>query len=86
MICPQASLKPPDVLILDLDLPFLDGLEILEKFQNKNYSIPVIVHSLKNEYKHHPAMQNTIAFIEKSHDSVDNLKTLIAHAIKRDIK
>ena len=75
--------EPPDLLILDLDLPYMDGLEILEKFHNENFSIPVIVHSLLKEYKNHPALQNTVAFIEKAHNSVDNLKALIANILSK---
>ncbi|MGA1824801.1 MAG: response regulator [bacterium] len=75
--------EPPDIVILDLDLPYMDGLEVLEKFHKQNCSVPVIVHSLLKEYKNHPALKNTVAFVEKAHNSIDSLKALIAKIVRK---
>lgn len=43
----QEDFSPPDMVLLDLKLPYADGLEILEKIRkgNKSKFVPVIVYS-----------------------------------------
>lgn len=36
---------PPDLLILDLELPFLDNLELLAQLQSRQRPLPIIIHT-----------------------------------------
>jgi DNA-binding response OmpR family regulator len=38
----------PDIVVLDLKLPDMDGLQVLEKMQKMNYKIPVIILTARN--------------------------------------
>ena len=49
--------QPPELLILDLDMPYVSGLTILEELQNRKSPIPVVVHTFLTEHAKHPAVQ-----------------------------
>ena len=46
-----ASQEQPDLIILDIIMPFLDGYEVIEKLRTnlKTKQIPIIMHSVKKE-------------------------------------
>jgi DNA-binding response OmpR family regulator len=77
------NLEHPDLLILDLDIPYLNGLEILEKLENEKQSIPVIVHSFLDGVENNLVIQKIAAFIEKNGKNVTNLKALIAEVLRK---
>jgi len=74
----------PDLLILDLDMPYVDGLEILGQLQQGKQLIPVVVHTLLTEYANHPAIQNTAAFMEKKGNNINGLKAMIAEVLRKN--
>ncbi len=37
------NVEPPDILILDLGLPDIDGLEVLKQLRKKNSTLPVLI-------------------------------------------
>jgi len=76
------DVEPPDLLILDLEMPYLDGFEILEKLYHKKPLIPVIVHSLSICHENHPVIQKIAAFVEKDGNSVNSLKLMIAKVLR----
>ncbi|MBN2372644.1 response regulator [bacterium] len=77
-------LAPPDLLLLDLDMPYLDGLEILELLENNKKSVPVIIHTLLKEHENHPLIQNTAAFLEKDENDVNTLKSIISEVLRKN--
>ena len=75
----------PDLIILDMQMPDVDGLEVLKILQNNNVQIPVIVAS---NYENNQADLNTIygnivAIIVKAdirlQSLVDTIIDTIAH-------
>lgn len=46
---PLVEEHEPDLLVLDLGLPHLNGLEVLRKIQKKDYSVRVVVLSMHGE-------------------------------------
>ncbi len=79
-----ASLKsenPPDLLILDLDMPVKIGLEVLDRLQ-KLVPLPrLIVYSHLVEYQNHEQVQWVDAFVEKNGSPVP-LKEVIAEVLQ----
>ncbi|MCE5329509.1 response regulator [bacterium] len=70
----------PDLIILDLKLPFLGGLEILKKIRERKYTrnIPVVVFTssddpedLKNSY-----LLGANSFVKKPEDYEEYIETL----------
>jgi CheY-like chemotaxis protein len=45
------SENPPDLVVLDIRMPVMDGLEALGKIIGKERNIPVIIHSAYSSYK-----------------------------------
>jgi DNA-binding response OmpR family regulator len=77
------SNNPPDLLVLDLDLPHVSGLEILKRLEDQQIRIPVVVHTFLTEYANHPAIRNSAAYVEKTGDNVDGLKLVINDALQK---
>ena len=76
--------NPPDLLILDLDMTYLNGLEILDQIQNIKHSIPIVIHTLLTTYRNHPVVQkNTVVFFEKNGNNINNLKEKIVEILVR---
>jgi DNA-binding response OmpR family regulator len=73
---------PPDLLILDLDIPFVNGLAILERLQDRARPLPVVIHSFLTEYVHHPAVQRAAAFVEKK-GNIDRLKAVVVDVLRK---
>jgi len=59
---------PPDLLILELDMPASVGIDVLKKVQNLVPPIPQIIYTHLTEYEGHPLVQEANDFIEKSED------------------
>jgi len=68
---------PLDLLILDLDLPDMDGSEILDILQDRIPSLPVILHAFSPENGRRIALPKAEAFVEKRGNSVDRLKKVV---------
>ena len=74
--------EPPDLLILDLDMPFVGGLAILEGLQDRAQPLPVVIHSLLTEYISHPTVQRAAAFVEKR-GNIDSLKAAVIDVLRK---
>lgn len=48
----QFEITPPDVLIFDICLPAMDGLEVIQKIRKINKNIPVIILSAHAEHEY----------------------------------
>ena len=75
----------PDLLILDLDMPYVDGVKILEHLQDKEPSMPIVIHTTSLEYEGHSAVREAAAFMEKTGNNIDHLKQLPKVLEKRKI-
>jgi CheY-like chemotaxis protein len=71
----------PDLLILDLEIPHVNGLEILEQLQDRRPMLPVVIHTFLTEYANHPAVQKAAGFVEKTGNNIDTLKAVIVRAL-----
>jgi DNA-binding NtrC family response regulator len=73
--------EPPDLLILDLEIPYSGGPAIVERLQRVNSGLPVIIHAFATEDASHPAVQRTAAFVEKM-GNTDRLKETVLQVLK----
>jgi len=58
----------PDLVILDIRMPSIDGLETLNQILGKNNLIPVIINSAYSSYKDNLTSWSADAYIIKSGD------------------
>ena len=71
------SSEPPDLLILDLDLPDVGQTAILEEIQERMPTVPVVVHTFLSEYLNHPPILSNVALVEKEGTNIDSLKNVV---------
>jgi len=72
----------PDLLILDLDMPYVDGVKILEQLKDKEASIPIVIHTTSMEYEGHSAVREAAAFMEKTGNNIGHLKELVEKTLR----
>lgn len=68
--------EPPDLLILDLDLPYLNGLTLLDRLHDRSPLLPVLVHAFLPEDAGNLDIGHAAALVEKSGDT-DRLKAAV---------
>jgi CheY-like chemotaxis protein len=74
----------PDLIILDIRMPRMDGLETMGHILKSRIDSPIIIHSAYSGYKENPLTIAADAYIVKSHD-LTTLKTIISELLeKRD--
>ena len=73
---------PPDLLVLDLEIPHLGGLAILKRLQDHHPQLPVIIHTFPVEEANHPSVQNVDALVTKT-GNTDCLKSAIKDVLRR---
>jgi CheY-like chemotaxis protein len=71
---------PPHLLILDLEIPYLDELEIWARLKDRHPPLPVIIHTFLPEYPTQLTVPLAAAFLEKKGDT-DELKGVVAEVI-----
>ncbi len=69
--------KSSDLLVLDLDLPFMDCDQILKSLEMRFPPLPVVIHSYPPEIGSQALLDYAAAFVEKGADP-DLLKDVIA--------
>jgi CheY-like chemotaxis protein len=79
----MVQIAPPELLILDLDMPYVSGLTILKEIQNLKIRLPVLIHTLLTEYEKHPAVQRAAGFLEKRGDNIDGFKATVADLLRK---
>lgn len=73
----------PNLIILDLDIPFLEGLATKELLQEQNLGLPVILHGLISGDADHPLAQRSKAWVKKSGDP-QRLKSAVDKVLREE--
>ena len=68
--------NPPDLVVLDINMPGIDGIEVLRQMKQAKPGIPVILSSAYPEYKQDLASWASDDYIVKSFN-MDELKASI---------
>jgi CheY-like chemotaxis protein len=74
--------KPPDLLILDLEMPHGDGLQILQRLQTRLPPLPVVIHAFLAEHSNQAALDKVAALVEKEGDT-KCLKTTVMEVLRK---
>jgi DNA-binding response OmpR family regulator len=77
-----SSDEPPHLLILDLEIPYLDELEIWARVRDRRPPLPVVIHTFLPEYPTRLAVPLAAAFLEKKGDT-DHLKAVVAEVLDK---
>jgi len=70
----------PDLLILDLDIPYEGWPALLGQIRRDAPTTPVVIHTLLTEFAGHPDLLDTAAFLEKS-GNTDMLKKVVREVL-----
>ncbi|HON37473.1 MAG: response regulator [Pseudomonadota bacterium] len=68
--------KKPDLIILDLRMPKMNGFETMGHIIKSRQDIPVIIHTAYSSYRNDAMVMAADAYVEKSHD-LTRLKCVI---------
>lgn len=60
--------EKPDLVILDLRMPGMNGIEVMEFFSRMKNRIPVIIFSAYGAYKNDPGLMGADSYVIKSSD------------------
>lgn len=68
--------QPPDLVIMDIRMPKMDGLEAIGSMLKAHFSVPVIIHTAYARYQQDAMALAADAYVVKSHDSTELLSTI----------
>ncbi len=60
---------PPDLIVLDIQMPGMDGIETLEKLLGKDKGVPIILNTAYSHYKDDFTTWGADAYVVKSSDT-----------------
>lgn len=69
---------PPDLIVLDIQMPGMDGIEALERILGRDKGIPVILNTAYSQYKDDYTTWGAESYVVKSSDT-----TRLKQEIKR---
>ncbi len=69
--------NPPDLIVLDIQMPGMDGVEMLEKLIGRDKGIPVVLNTAYSHFKNDYRTWGADAYVVKSMDTTK---------LKREIK
>ena len=75
----------PDLIILDVVMPVMDGMETLGQIMGKKRNIPIIIHTSYPGYREDFMSWAADAYVSKSSD-LRELKQTIRDLLKKDRK
>jgi len=75
--------KPPDLVIMDPDLPDAEDANLLQRLLDRVPALPVIVHSYPAEYADAATHPGKVFFVEKRGSSIERLKEVVQQTLGR---
>ncbi len=78
--------QQPDIIIMDINIPKMDGIETMGRILNKHKDIPIIIHTAYSSYKDNFMSWPADAYIVKSSDLTElknKIKEMITNKSQR---
>lgn len=78
----KVQVQLPDIVIMDINMPKMDGIEAIGRILSKNKEIPVIINTAYSNYKDNYMSWAADAYIVKSSDLSelkDTIKRVLAN-------
>jgi len=78
--------NPPDLIVLDIQMPGMDGIETLEKLVGSDKGIPIILNTAYSHYRDDFTTWGADAYVVKSSDTTklkDEIKRLLSDESSR---
>lgn len=73
--------EKPDLVILDIRMPGMDGIETMGEILSRDNKLPVVINSAYSHYKENFMSWSADAYIVKS-SNLDELKNKVAELLK----
>ena len=70
-----------DLLIVDPDLPDVDGPSLLAELQDRIPFVPMVVHSFLSDQMEYLGLSNSVKFVEKQGRSIEHLKKVVSEIL-----
>ena len=77
------SAEPLDLLILDLEIPYVDGGEIIERLRGSEPPVPVVIHTFFSEDVKSSAVEKASAIVEKTGNNIDHLRSVVEKVLQK---
>lgn len=81
----KAQEQSLDIIVMDINMPRMDGMEAMGKILSKNRKIPIIINTAYSSYKDNFMSWAADAYVVKSSD-LDELKNKIKEILIREDK
>lgn len=66
----------PDLVVMDIRMPGMDGIEAMGRMLNSRYDLPIILNSAYSSYKNNFCTWAAIAYLIKSSDMEELIGTI----------
>lgn len=78
--------KKPDALLLDLNMPEMTGVQVLDYLKDSSYSFPIIIFSEVGEFMSKDKYEEygIVGHLEKGSFEIKELPTLIEEILKKE--
>ena len=70
------KIEEVDMVILDVKMPGMDGIEALEKFMSIRRNLPVVIHSAYSHFKENYLTWSATSYVVKSADLKELIHTV----------
>jgi CheY-like chemotaxis protein len=77
--------QPPDLIIMDINMPNMDGIDAMGKILSKNKQVPIIINTAYSSYKDSFMSWAADAYVVKSSD-LSVLKSKIKEVLTNKLK
>jgi DNA-binding NtrC family response regulator len=73
----ENDFSPIDLLIIDPDLPDIDGADLFRKLKNKAPQLPIVIHTYLSDNMIWVPSMFGVDYVEKNAGSIDHLKRIV---------
>ncbi|MFQ5861683.1 MAG: response regulator [Candidatus Brocadiales bacterium] len=80
----MAKLNPPDLVVMDISMPGMDGIEAMGKILGEDNKIPIIINTAYSSYKDNFMTWSADAYVVKSSDLMELKKTIKEILFKKE--